>query len=97
LLALKRNDFGNLEARRLHDILQMARTEPAHGLTQPTKGRGRNVRAARQPVAEHDVVAGSGTDAVGRQQPRDLLDVQASCSADSASMSRVAFNAKREG
>ena len=37
-LARQRDDFGDLEARRLHDILQMARTEPAHGLTQPTKG-----------------------------------------------------------
>ena len=54
----------------------MARAEPAHGLTQPTKGCRRYVRAARQPVAEHDIVAGSGTDAVGRQQAGDLLDIQ---------------------
>ena len=45
-------------------------------LTQTAEGSGRDVRAARQPVAENDIVASSGTDAVGRQQAGDLLDVQ---------------------
>ena len=75
-LALQRNDFRDVEARCLHDILQMARAQPAHGLAETAEGRGRNAGAARQPVAEHDIIASSGADAVGWQQPRDLLNVE---------------------
>src|SRR5690606_10193495 len=66
-LALQRNDFRDVEARCLHDILQMARAQPAHGLAETAEGRGRNAGAARQPVAEYDIIASSGADAVGWQ------------------------------
>src|SRR3546814_16521432 len=48
----------------------------AHGLAETAEGSGLNAGAARQPVAEHDVIASSGADAVGWQQPRDLLNVE---------------------
>ena len=75
-LARQRHDFCNFEACRLHDVLQVARAQPAHGLAQTPEGGGRDVHTARQPKAEHHIVAGSGTDAVGGQQAGDLLDIQ---------------------
>ena len=75
-LALQRNDFSDFEARRLHDVLQVTRAQPAHRLAQTPEGGGRDTRAARQPVAEDDIVSSPGADAVGRQQTGYLLDVK---------------------
>ena len=75
-LARQRHDFRNFEACRLHDVLQVARAQPAHGLAQTAEGGGRDARAARQPVAEDDIVSSPGTDAVGRQQAGDFFDIQ---------------------
>src|SRR3546814_16558769 len=41
-LALQRHDFRDFEACRLHDILQVARAQPAHGLAETAEGSGRN-------------------------------------------------------
>ena len=71
-----RHHLSDLKASCLDDILEVPRTQPAHGLPKPAKRLCGNARSPSQPVAEDDIVVCPRTDAVGRQQSADLLDVQ---------------------